>query len=302
MMSGRVSLARKNLFEDRRRAMLAICGIGAPLVLALVLNGVFAGAMQQVNAYMRNSPADLFVAQKGVRTMHMSQSALPATTVAAVNAVDGVEWAEGLRYTTSIVSAGDSRQLTYVLGYEVATGRGGPRTIAKGKSPVTGEILIDEVAAEELDVTVGDDVTVLGAPMPLRVSGLSTNGTNIVNTTVYIPSADFARLRGDTFAYVLVGAKPGIGIDVLAQRLSTALPDTTVQTRNEFARQEGNVVRDMASDIMKIMTFIAFLIALAVIALTLFNVTLGKLREYGVVEALGAGPGRLVAAVIAQAG
>ena len=51
---------------------------------------------------------------------------------------------------------------------------------------------------------------------------------------------------------------------------------------------------------MKIMTVIGFLIALAVVGLTLFTTTLAKLREYGVVKALGAGPGRL-ATVLAQA-
>jgi putative ABC transport system permease protein len=218
-----------------------------------------------------------------------------------VRAVDGVDWAEGLRYTTSIVEAGDARQLTYVLGYDVATGRGGPRRIAAGRPPGPGEILVDKIAAKELGVEVGDTVTVLGTPLPLRVSGLSTNGTNIVNTTVYVRTEDFARLRGDTFAYVLVGAEPGVDADELVQRLSDALPDTTVQTRAEFARQEGNVVRDMASDIMKIMTAIGFLIALAVTGLTLFTATLAKLREYGVVKALGASSGRLAATVAAQA-
>jgi putative ABC transport system permease protein len=301
MMTGRVSLARKNLFQDRRRALLAICGVGASLVLVLVLDGIFAGAMRQVNAYMRHSPADVFVAQKDVHTMHMSQSVLSTDTVDAVSAVDGVAWAEGLRYTTSIVEAGDARLLTYVLGYDVATGRGGPRSLAAGQPPGPGEIVVDEIAAEELDVGVGDTVNVLGSPVPLRVSGLSTNGTNIVNTTVFVRAEDFARLRGDPFAYVLVGAEPGVTADALAERLSNALPDTTVQTRAEFARQEANVVRDMASDVMRIMTVIGFLIALAVTGLTLFTATLAKLREYGVVKALGASSGRLAATVAAQA-
>ena len=301
MMTGRVSLARKNLFQDRRRALLAIGGIGTSLVLVLVLDGIFAGAMRQVNSYMRNSPADVFVAQKDVRTMHMSQSVLPADTVDAVSAVDGVAWAEGLRYTTSIVEAGDARQLSYVLGYDVATGRGGPRSLAAGQPPGPGEIVVDEIAAQELDVGVGDTVTVLGSPVALRVSGLSTDGTNIVNTTVFVRAEDFALLRGDPFAYVLVGAAPGVTADALAERLSDALPDTTVQTRAEFARQEANVVRDMASDIMRIMTVIGFLIALAVTGLTLFTATLAKLRDYGVVKALGASSGRLAATVATQA-
>ncbi len=299
MMTGRVSLARKNLFQDRRRALLAISGVGASLVLVLVLDGIFAGAMHQVNAYMRNSPADVFVAQQDVRTMHMSQSALPPETVDAVAAVDGVAWAEGLRYTNSIVDTGDGQRISYVLGYDVATGRGGPRQLASGQPPATGEVLVDDMVADELGIAIGDTVTVMGEPF--RVSGTSTDGTNIVNTTVYIRTEDFARLHGDKVAYVLVGANPGVAPEVLAERLAAALPDTTVQTRAEFARQEASVVRDMAADVMKIVTVIGFLIALAVIGLTLFTATLAKLREYGVVKALGAGSGRLAATVIAQA-
>ncbi len=299
MMTGRVSLARKNLFQDRRRALLAVGGMGASLVLVLVLDGIFAGAMRQVNAYMRSSPADVFVAQRDVRTMHMSQSALPPDTVDAVRALDGVAWAEGLRYTNSIVDTGDGQRITYVLGYDVATGRGGPRRLASGQPPATGELLVDEVVADELGIAIGDTVTVMGEPF--RVSGTSTDGTNIVNTTVFIRTEDFARLHGDSVAYVLVGATPEVAPDELAARLAAALPDTTVQTRDEFAREEADVVRDMAADVMKIITVIGFVIALAVIGLTLFTTTLAKLREYGVVKALGASSGRLATTVITQA-
>jgi putative ABC transport system permease protein len=299
MMTGRVSLARKNLFQDRRRALLAISGVGASLVLVLVLDGIFAGAMNQVNAYMRSSPADVFVAQEDVRTMHMSQSAIPPETVDAVRAVEGVAWAEGLRYTTSVIDAGDGQRLSYVLGYDVLGGRGGPRRLASGQPPAPGDVLVDDVAAGELGIAIGDIVTVMGEPF--RVSGTSTNGTNIVNTTAFIRTEDFARLHGDRVAYVLAGAMPGVAPEALAERLAAALPGTTVQTRAEFARQEANVVRDMAADVMKIVTVIGFLIALAVIGLTLFTATLAKLHEYGVVKALGAGSGRLAMTVIVQA-
>lgn len=298
-MTGRVSLARRNLFHDRRRAALAILGVSASLLLVLVLNGIFAGAMRQVSAYMRNSPADVFVAQQDVRTMHMTQSVLPPGTVDAVRSVDGVAWAEGLRYTTSIVDTGDGQRLTYVLGYDVSTGRGGPRRLAEGEPPAADQVLVDEVTASELGIDPGDDVTVMGEQF--EVSGLSTNGTNIVNTTVYVRSADFARIRGDGIAYVLVGAEPGVSADQLVDRLTVEVPGTTAQTRDDFAREESSVVRDMAADVMAIMTVIAFLIALAVVGLTLFTATLSKLREYGVVKALGAGSGRLTAIVAEQA-
>jgi putative ABC transport system permease protein len=74
-----------------------------------------------------------------------------------------------------------------------------------------------------------------------------------------------------------------------------------VQTASQFATSERRIVTDMSADLLRIMSGIGFGIALAVIALTLFNVTVAKTREYGVAKALGARPGRLAATVAAQA-
>jgi len=273
--------------------------VAAALVLVLVLDGVFAGAMRQVTAYIDHSPADVFVSQAGVRTMHMSATNLPPGTLEQVRAVDGVAWADDLRYTTGVVAAGESRVITYVLGYDTRSGRAGPHIISAGRAPGRGEALVDEQAADELGVDVGDTVEILGAP--LVISGLSTNGTNLVNTTVFVSLEQFVELRGPGANYVLVGAVPGVDAGQLAERISAEVPDVTVQTRAQFSQQESRIVRDMATDIMSIMTAVGFLIALAVVALTLFTVTLAKLREYGIVKAMGGTPVRLGGTVAAQA-
>jgi putative ABC transport system permease protein len=298
-MTGHVPLARRNLFQDRRRAGLAVLGVAASLLLVLVLDGVFAGAMREVTAYIDHSPADVFVTQSGVKTMHMSVSSLPDDTVGRVQAVDGVAWTENLRYTTGVVAKGDADIITYVFGYDPTEGNAGPRTFAEGRAPGPGEVVVDRGAATDLGIHLGDQVNVLGRTF--TVSGVSTNGTNLVNTTVFIARDDFTAIRGPGVNYVLVGAQPGVSADALSSRLAAALPDTTVQTRAAFSVQESHIVRDMATDIMSIMTVIGFLIALAVIALTLFTSTLSKLREYGIVKALGGTGPRLAADVLAQA-
>jgi putative ABC transport system permease protein len=100
---------------------------------------------------------------------------------------------------------------------------------------------------------------------------------------------------------VLVGARPGVDLGLLRARLEGIPPGVTVQTSGQFAASERRIVTDMSADLLRIMSGIGFGIALAVIALTLFNVTVAKTREYGVVKALGARPGRLAATVAAQA-
>jgi putative ABC transport system permease protein len=60
-------------------------------------------------------------------------------------------------------------------------------------------------------------------------------------------------------------------------------------------------VRDMAADLMQIMSIVGFAIALAVIGLTLFTLTLSKLREHAVVKALGSRNSRVGGVVLTQA-
>jgi putative ABC transport system permease protein len=296
---GRVPLARRNLFADRRRAGLATAGVAVALLLVLLLGGVFAGAMRQLTGYVDRSGADLVVSQLGVRTMHMSSSVLRPDAADRVREVPGVAWAAPVRYATGIVSSAQGRSVSYVLGYDVAAGRGGPAELAAGHPPGPGEAVLDRQGARQLGVHLGDRVRVLGEPF--TVAGLSTGGTSIANTTAFVRTTDLARLRGPMQAYVLVGARRGTDVGLLRARLEAIPPGTTVQTSQQFAASERRIVTDMSADLMRIMSGIGFAIALAVVALTLFNLTLAKTREYGVLKALGARPGLLAGVVAAQA-
>ena len=299
-MIRRVPVARRALFQDRRRAALAAGGVAAALLLVLMLQGIFDGAMQQVTAYLRANPADVVVSQRDVRTMHMSASALDPSAVDAVERVDGVAWAEGIRYTTTfLVGPGGGQQLSYVIGYDTATGRGGPQHLTSGRAPRTGEIAIERVAADRLGLRLGDGVSVFGDEF--RVSGLFRGGTTIDNSIAFMTTDVFAARRGTAVAYVLAGAESDVTARELQQRIAAALPELTVQTRDEFADQEAALVRDMSADLMRIMSIVGLLIALAVIGLTLFTLTLAKLREHAIVKALGGRTRRLAAIVLAQA-
>ena len=293
----RVPLARRALFQDRRRAVLAAGGVASALLLVLLLDGIVAGGMRQVTAYLRSSPADVIVSQDGVKTMHMSVSAMPADTVDAVRTVEGVAWAEGLQYSSSTITAAEGRQLSYVFGYD-PTGRLGPKPTS-GRPPGAGEALVDEIAAERIGVALGDPVQVFGESF--TVTGLFADGTSMINTTTFITTADYTRLRGPAIAYVFTGAEPDVAPEALTRRIATDVPSTTVQTRSGFVREEAAIVGDMAADLMQIMSIVGFLIALAVIGLTLFTLTLSKLREHAIVKALGARDRSVGKVVVAQA-
>jgi putative ABC transport system permease protein len=293
-----VPVGRRLLFAERRRAALTVLGVAAALLLVLVLDGIFAGAIDRVTSYIRSSPASVFVSQSGVRTMHMSASTLRPETVAAVASVDGVAWAAPLGFTSGSVSGPGGRELTYVIGYDTGTGHGGPAELVHGRAPRQGEVVLDEQAADELGLALGGKATVLGAS--LRVVGLSSGGTSITNTTAFVSRAEFARIQGDQFAYILVGNDDRVAPAAVAERIRAAVPSVTVQTREEFATSEAKVVTDMSADLLRLMSSIGLLIALAVIALGLMTATLNRLRDFAVLKALGSRTSRLLGAVAVQ--
>ena len=229
--------------------------------------------------------------------MHMSASALPAMTVDDVAAVPGVAWASPIGFATGSIAGPAGRQLSYVIGYDTGTGRGGPASF-KGSEPGDGEAVVDQQAADQLGLGLGDEVTVLGTP--LRVAGFSSDGTSITNTTVFVSAEQFRRMGHHEVSYILVGVDDGEDSAAVSDTVATVLPDVTVQTREDFADSETRVVEDMSADLLRLMSTIGLLIALAVIALGLMTATLSRIRDYAVLKALGAATPRLAGTVALQ--
>lgn len=295
---GAVPVGRRFLFADRRRAALTVLGVAASLLLVLVLDGIFAGAIDRVTYYIRTSPADVFVSQSGVRTMHMSSSTLPTEIAALVEAVPGVAWAAPIAFASGSVAGPRGRQLSYLIGYDTGTGRGGPTNLTAGRAPGAGEAVLDEQAANQLGLDLGDRFTVMGTQV--RAVGLSTGGSSITNTTVFVDLEEFARIHDDRTSYVLAAVDPGTEPTAVATRIRERIHGVTVQTRDQFAASEARVVSDMSADLLRLMSIIGLSIALAVIALGLMTATLNRLRDYAVLKALGARTGRLAGGVAMQ--
>jgi putative ABC transport system permease protein len=292
-----VPLARRLLLAKRGRTLAGVVGIAVALLLVLALKAIFAGMEGRLTAYIDGSGADVIVAQQGVQTMHMTQSALPASAVATVAHVPGVASATGIVYKGAFVeSVGDKSGIVAVVG-------GGPvPNLASGRVPREGEIVLDRALAEKLAVARGDTVRLLGAP--LLISGEVT-GTAAI-------SGSFAFVARDTLqamlhapgvvSYVLVRATPGVAATELARRIEQREPRVTASTRASFAASERSVVGDMSTDIVRGMILVGFVIGVSVAGLVAYSQTLTQLHDYGVLRALGLSACRAVAVVLGQVG
>jgi putative ABC transport system permease protein len=293
---GEVPVGRRSLFAERRRAVLGIAGAATALLLVLLVDAIFAGAMQRVTRYIDTSEADVFVAQDGVRNMHMASSTVSLATLEEVRGAAGVRWADPILYESGTLGAGDAREVAYVIGYR--PGRpGGPVELVDGAEQGPDEIVLDDRGADALGVGIGDRVEAMGVTW--TVSGLTTGMANIANSVSYVRFDDFAAVRRaeGVASFILVGTSDDAAAASDAIALETGLEAVTTA---EFSAEERRVVRDMAADLMAIMAMAAFLIGLVVIGLTLYTVTLSRLREIGVLKAIGASGRRLAGSIVGQ--
>lgn len=292
-----VPIARRQLAAKRGRTLAAIVGIGVALLLILALKAIFAGMETRLTAYIDATGADVIVAQEGVRTMHMTQSALPSSTAAAVARVPGVAAVEPIIYKGAFVeSMGDRSGIVALVG-------GGPTPVlAAGQAPRAGEIVLDRALADKLAVDVGDRVRVLGAS--LRVSGEVTGTAAITGSFAFVARPTLARIlrSGDVASYLLVRATGGVDPQRLARRVDERVPGVTASTRLAFAASERAVVGDMSTDIVRGMILVGFVIGVAVAGLVAYNATLSQLRDYAVLRALGLRARGALALVLTQVG
>lgn len=301
-MSAALLLAWRNLAANRVRFVVSTGGIALALTLVLALDAIFLGVSNQLSRYIDDSGADVWVAQDGVRNLHMVASALPASVVDEVRTVPGVEEATPILYVTGTVTAGDEDAVAYVIGLPDDAAMGPPREMAAGeRRPGPDEAVIDRRAAERLGVDIGDEVAILGRSF--RVAGLSEGTSNLVNSIAFVTFDDFAAARSlpAVVSYILVGVTDGSRPGEVADAIATEVPGTTALPRDAFAAEERRLVMDMSGDVIAIMNAIGFLVGLVVVALTVYVATLARRREYGVLKALGASNRFLYRVVLGQA-
>jgi putative ABC transport system permease protein len=294
-------LAWRNLFQNRTQFILGVGGVTLALLLMLALDALLAGSEEDLVAYINQSGADIFVAQEGVKNMHMAASAITFRDMRLASHARGVASASPILYTTSVVETGRADVLSYIIGFDPDEPLGGPQTVVVGTTRLRrDEAIIDEAVARSQELVLGDEIEILGHTF--TIVGLTRGLTNIINSNTFIHLEDFQTLRGgEAISYALLAVEPGYDPAEVAGAIAARNDDVTALTRADFSREERQIVKDMSVEVLYIMNLAGLLIGLAVTALTLYTSTLRKRQEYGVLKAIGANNRHLYAVVIAQA-
>jgi putative ABC transport system permease protein len=252
--------------------------------------------------YIDHVGADVVVAREGVTNMALAASVLSADAVTEVAAVDGVGEAAGILRIPVIVGAGENKKPSTMIGFDPVAGFGGPWLLTKGRNVEgPGEVVVDSALADELGISTGDALEISGERF--TIVGLSGETANIAGKHVFLDTQDIESLLGLTgrVSFVLVRVDQGANATTVAQRIDEAVSDVTATPRDQLSENDRDLLGSLFIAPINVMFSVGFLVALAIVGLTMYTTTAERLRDFGVLKAIGARNAFLFRTVITQA-
>jgi putative ABC transport system permease protein len=244
---------------------------------------------------------------------------LPESTISQVQAVDGVDHAEGqIQASGQLVVDGDtvsSQGGAPALVVSTVDESINPSTAVEGRLPeAPGEVALIKDVADREDLAVGQpnvELATKAGTQPVTLVGIfeygdveSIGGATVVLTTFEDAQRWFDR-EGQT-SLVLAAADEGVGEAELARRIRAALPERfEVETAQENADAQSEEISGDISGFLTpaLLTFAG--VALFVGAFIIFNtfsITVAqRVREFGMVRTLGGTRAQVLRNVIGEA-
>lgn len=294
-----MSLALRNLAQDRTRLVLSVAAVALAVMLVLLLNGFVTGFNQQLSTYADHTPGSVVVLQSGARNFLVTSSLIPPAARDEVRKIDGVAEAVPVFLRMSILELHGQRRAIYLVGYDRAQG-GGPWKLSAGREPEPGEIVLDRVLADRHDLAVGSTVRVLGRDF--TVSGLADQSTSWMLSLTFLNKADAEALfltPGAT-SFLLVTPSAGVAPETVRDRIR-AQTELGAELKSTLAETDRQFFLRFFSPPIQLMAAIASLVGALVVGLVLYTATVERQREYGMLKAIGARARQLYRVTLLQA-
>jgi putative ABC transport system permease protein len=201
-----------------------------------------------------------------------------------------------------------------IAGNWVDDDRLNPYDLAEGRAPsAPGEAVIDEAAADEGGLTIGDTTT-LRTPDPVDVTivGLATfGGADSQGSATYAGlTTGFAdevlMPEPGRASSIAVAAEPGVSQAELVRRLDAALPDgVEAVTGAQLTREMEQEIQGDDNETFQQALILFAGIALVVATFTIYNtfsiLVAQRTREWALLRALGATRGQALRSVVVEA-
>ncbi|MGB7416117.1 MAG: FtsX-like permease family protein [Thermosynechococcaceae cyanobacterium] len=319
-----VSLARKNLFQDLPRFIVAQAGIMFAVGLVTIQTGLLNGFTKSTTLLMDSSSADLWIASEDMRYLDLTLP-IPYRRVAQAKAVEGVDLSEALITNGSVwrYAFGQIAPIK-IIGFDPEGRLFRPQTVQGDlkalKKPY--HIILDQLDLAKLDSKGVGSTAEIGS-FKAQVTG-TTSGirsivaspyvfTSLPNALAYLNSPvaapdknppDPPQLTAEApINFVLVRAKPGQSIPKLKKRLEAQLPDVRVLTQSELADLTQTYWRNSTGVgyILGLGAVVGIVVGTVVVGQILYSSVTDHLKEFGTLKAMGSSDWYIYRVILEQA-
>ena len=318
--------AFRHIMRNRRRSILTLLAVLIPIYFLIVMFG-FINSMVQ----------DMFESSTRFDTGHMQIRAVeargtgsalplmndPADALAALGSVDGIEWSTVRLDLPALASVGERTRTVFVRGVvpeEIDPISNMADRIVEGEflTSDSAGVLVGEELADLLDLSVGDEMVLLGAHPEASLGAIrapivgvfKAHEATIGRMVVYASLATARQLaRNDTAATAIVIRVDGVAgpqdaalMEQKANALRAVLPpDFEVQDWLELLPMMDGYMK-ILTPMLLIMAVVFFGLGALVVVNTLYLSVMERTREIGLIIALGASRMRVMGMVLAEAG
>ena len=304
-----VSIARKNLFHDKIRFLIALAGIQLSVLLITIQVGVFLRFLTNASVLIDNATADIWITAKNLQNFDFGRPFSEKKVYQARN-VPGVLWAE--KYLIAFgywKTPAGSQESVQVIGFNPQTMVGAPWDVVEGdlrdaKEPFA--VFYDVAEADRLGrIPVGGVTEVNNRRV--RVAGITRGAKSFIQAayvfTSYKNASNLAFFsRGDT-VYSLVKVADGYEVDAVVRRLRETLQDVDVYTKEEFSYKTRYywMINTGAGIALLSVAIMGLVIGTIIVGQTIYASTTEHLKEFGTLKAIGASNGDIYKIIIQQA-
>ena len=308
-----VALARKTLFYEWRKFLPAALAVAFSGCLLLMQAALMFGIFDSASVYISKSAADLWAGYPGTQSIELGRPVPRDTEMALlldpdVARVEPFQWLDGDwkgpadRGSVSVFISGiDPSPDGLMFAHAIAPAQ-------RGRLFEPGAVIVDQADLEKLGLGIGGvatlnghEVRIVAASPGLRALG----GVNIVTSLATARRLDADVASSDRVAYYVARLRPGAEPERVRDRIRQAWPARrfTLWTQAEFAHDAATywMFETGAGLGFVFFAIVVFVVGTVITSQTLVAAVASHVREYAMLNALGAGHAALRTVVLEQA-